>query len=449
MNTPPPLTLSSLRTLPAPRSLRRIAIALVIAFVLLIIALMIAPWQQNVQASGKVTALDPLDRVQVIPAPVSGRLTKLHVQEGNYVEYGQVLAEMADLDPNFAANLGKQYDFAESKVEAAEESVSQYTTQLMLLEDAREQKINEADYELKVAIQKVRAALQDLEAFEADYEQKRTDRERKSNLFNSGYMSELEFQEADAKYLSAQAKVESGKAKVDQARNEELAKMAKIEQISADESAKIEKVKSERQDALAKLAEARKDLTMAETRVARQVQKITAPRRGYIQRIHAATTSDLISQQDPLIELIPDVDELAVELWVRGVDAPLITPGRKVRLQFEGWPAVQFAGWPSVAIGTFGGIVQVVDAQGRSDGRFRVLIVPDPDDEPWPEKPYLRQGGRANGWLLLDTVRLGFEIWRQLNAFPPSVEQKPELDTLRGSKPKKGSGDKKDGEDKL
>lgn len=447
MTTPPPLSLSSLRSLPAPRSLRRIAIALVVAFILLCIALMLAPWQQNVQASGRVTALDPLDRVQMIPAPVSGRLVELLVQEGDFVEPGDTLARMADLDPDFALRLDQQTAFAKNKVEAARDQVEQYNTQLMLLEDAREQKINEADAELNVAIQKVRAALQDLEAAEAEFEQKRTDRERKLNLYSKGYMSELEFQKADADYLAAKAKVESSKAKVEQARNEELAKMAKVEQVSSEESAKLEKVKSEREDARAKVASAEKELTEASTRVARQkTQVVTAPRRGYIQRVHAATTANLLSQGDPLIELIPDTDELAVELWVRGVDAPLITPGRKVRLQFEGWPAVQFAGWPSVAIGTFGGIVQVVDAQGRADGRFRVLVVPDPDDAPWPERPYLRQGGRANGWLLLDTVRLGFEIWRQLNAFPPSVDQKPEMDGLRDAKPGKSNDAK--GEDK-
>jgi len=148
---------------------------------------------------------------------------------------------------------------------------------------------------------------------------------------------------------------------------------------------------------------------------------VRAPRDGTVLRVHAANSADLLSQGDPLIELIPDTTELAVELWVRGHDAPLVTPGRKARLQFEGWPAVQFAGWPSVAVGTFGGVVAVVDAQAAADGRTRVLVVPDPEDEPWPDRRYLRQGGRANGWLLLEDVSLGYEIWRQLNAFPPSV----------------------------
>ena len=31
---------------------------------------------------------------------------------------------------------------------------------------------------------------------------------------------------------------------------------------------------------------------------------------------------------------------------------------------------------------------------------------------------------RANGWVMLNQVPLGYEIWRQLNGFPPSVSKK-------------------------
>jgi hypothetical protein len=115
----------------------------------------------------------------------------------------------------------------------------------------------------------------------------------------------------------------------------------------------------------------------------------------------------------------------AVELWVAGRDGPLISSGRKVRLQFEGWPAVQFVGWPSVAVGTFGGVVEFVDALADESGRYRVVVSPDPDDLPWPDNRWLRQGVRANGWVLLERVRLGFELWRQINGFPPALGAAP------------------------
>lgn len=63
----------------------------------------------------------------------------------------------------------------------------------------------------------------------------------------------------------------------------------------------------------------------------------------------------------------------------------------------------------------------VVDATDNGQGLFRILVVPDETDQDWPSERYLRQGVRANGWVLLNQVTLGFELWRKLNGFPPSV----------------------------
>jgi hypothetical protein len=94
-----------------------------------------------------------------------------------------------------------------------------------------------------------------------------------------------------------------------------------------------------------------------------------------------------------------------------------------VRLQFEGWPAVQFVGWPSVAVGTFGGKVNRVFPTDDGTGSFRIVVTPDENDDAWPDQRYLRQGVRANGWVLLRQVPLGYEIWRQFNGFPPTVSE--------------------------
>ena len=414
---------------PPPRAGRILVRIVILLFLSLPVVLTTVPWVQNVPGAGKVTALDPVDRTQVIPAPVSGRLVQLHVREGSHVERGEILAEMADQDPQYAVRLEQQTKFARDKVQAAKDQVDFYTQQLIHLEDSREQAISTAQYELNAAIEKVTSEEQDLEAAEADADQKRADRERKWRLYQQQIASELDFQRAESAALAAKAKVESHKAKVKQARASEKAKMASMGKIGADLSAKLESTKSLREEARGKVNTAEKEYQDALTKLERQkTQVVVAPRRGTILRVYAAQTADLLSQGQPLIELIPDEGELAVELWVRGVDAPLIEPGRKVRLQFEGWPAVQFAGWPSVAVGTFGGEVAVVDALGASDGRFRTLIVPDPDDAPWPDRPFLRQGVRTQGWLLLDEVSLGYEIWRQLNAFPPALRSGPPED---------------------
>ena len=153
---------------------------------------------------------------------------------------------------------------------------------------------------------------------------------------------------------------------------------------------------------------------------------IVAPVSGTVLRLTANGPGEFVKPGDVVAEIVPDTNSRAVELWVSGNDMPLITPGRKVRLQFEGWPAVQFVGWPSIAVGTFGGVVSFVDATDNGKGEFRVVVTPDPDDEPWPQTRYLRQGVRTNGWLLLDEVSVAFELWRQLNGFPPTIAQRAE-----------------------
>ena len=135
-------------------------------------------------------------------------------------------------------------------------------------------------------------------------------------------------------------------------------------------------------------------------------------------------------------QIVPNTSSRAIELWIEGNDAPLITPGRHVRIQFEGWPAIQFVGWPAVAVGTFGGQVAFVDATDDGTGRFRIVVIPDENDDPWPDARYLRQGVRANGWVMLNRVTIAFELWRQLNGFPPAV-------TPPSSMGKKGGKDKK------
>ena len=171
-------------------------------------------------------------------------------------------------------------------------------------------------------------------------------------------------------------------------------------------------------------ANAKGELVRIETRLARQsTQFVSAPRSGIILRRTAGESSVLVKAGASLAILVPDTDSRAVEIWIGGNDVALITEGQKVRLQFEGWPAIQFSGWPSVAVGTFAGLVGVIDAADSGEGRFRVLIIPDPKAAPWPSTRYLRQGIRAHGWILMGRVKLGFELWRRFNGFPPSISE--------------------------
>jgi hypothetical protein len=152
--------------------------------------------------------------------------------------------------------------------------------------------------------------------------------------------------------------------------------------------------------------------------------EIRSPNTGWVQSINVQV-GRTVSNGESLFEIIPSTEDLWVELSVRGMDQPLVHVNDKVRIQFEGWPAIQFVGWPSAAKGTFGGVVNAINPADDGMGNFKIFVGPDPDDvtkHDWPSKDYLKQGVRANAWVLLDQVPLGFEIWRQVNGFPATRE---------------------------
>lgn len=185
----------------------------------------------------------------------------------------------------------------------------------------------------------------------------------------------------------------------------------------------------------ASYAQSLADLNRIEVQLARQgTQTITAPFDGFVMHITAGGIATQVKEGDILATFVPDNVKRAVELYVSGLDAPLIRPGRHVRLTFEGWPAVQFSGWPSVAVGTFGGEVVSVDASVSSNGKFRVLVS-ETEGEPWPSAHFLRMGAQAKGWILLNEVPLGYELWRKMNNFPPvyDAQQRAMLDNSGGS----------------
>lgn len=188
------------------------------------------------------------------------------------------------------------------------------------------------------------------------------------------------------------------------------------------------------EDMRGRVAEAQANLTRTETSLARQsVQLLTAPRDGFIQSINAGDSATYVSAGQVLATFVPEVHGRVIEIFVDGRDVALIEVGEKARLEFEGWPAVQFSGWPSVAVGTFPAVVTGVDQVAQADGRFRVLIAEDPEaEQAWPEERYSRFGTLVRSWIMLETVPVGYEIWRQLNNFPPELPTDASANTGQG-----------------
>ncbi len=154
-----------------------------------------------------------------------------------------------------------------------------------------------------------------------------------------------------------------------------------------------------------------------------QNQLIYADRSGYIVSTLASSQTKIVKPGDTLASFAPDATQFAAEIYVDGNDIPLIKIGQSVRLIFDGWPSVQFSGWPSVSIGTFPGVVKVIDYAVSANGGFRVIIIPDKNSL-WPNRNYLRLGTQVHGYIQISQVKLGYELWRQLNGFPISIKDK-------------------------
>ncbi|QDT14630.1 HlyD family secretion protein [Alienimonas californiensis] len=419
-------------------------------------AMLLAPWIQTVAGSGSVVAYDPQNRQQVVQAPIEGNIARWAegIRENAFVEEGDFVVELADVDPELLSRLSRQRSQAADQVQLAESAreaaqrgviasqsvVESNNSQLVFLQEALRDTLDALDREIEGSQQKVKAEEQALAKAQATLVQARADHDRQLALFKEGFAAQAKFQEAEQKYLGATADVAKHEAYLEDARLAVQAKQslrpakerelqAKIDEVRAKvrkSESDVAKAESDLQKASSEIAKANSYLLDAESKLAKQRrQEVYAPRSGIVTQLISDGGSGIVKKGDPLFVLVPDGGERAVQIWLDGNDAPLVNPGRKVRLQFEGWPAVQFAGWPSVAVGTFGGEVASVDAVDDGMGRFRVLVTPDPEDDPWPEDRFLRQGVRANGWVLLNEVALGYEMWRRMNGFPPVLTDAP------------------------
>jgi multidrug efflux pump subunit AcrA (membrane-fusion protein) len=349
--------LSCLGRIRLPVTLKILTWLLLCGLLLSVTALITVPWVQSTSGMGRVTTLDPRDRVQNISALVSGRVAEWYVRDGAEVAAGDPIVRIEDIDNSLLERLQAQLDAARRKHAAASDTV--------------------------------RTAAIDLS--------------RRQQLFAQGLTSRLEYEQADIR---------------------------------------MQQLRIAEEQALA-------DLNQAEVNLSRQgSQLVVAPRAGTIVHVEAGDVATVVSAGQALASFLPANSERAIEIFVDGRDIGLVRPGRPARIEFEGWPAFQFSGMPDYAVGTFPGEVFFVEPSARPDGRFRVLIR-ELREEPcvttdlrpgmnpanvcgWPPESFVRLGASARAWIQLETVPLGYELWRLLNSFPPlSVTAASDLEPSR------------------
>ncbi|MEB3223325.1 MAG: HlyD family efflux transporter periplasmic adaptor subunit [Candidatus Sericytochromatia bacterium] len=422
--------LEDVRTPEPTRRLTKLAVAGGLAVALL---LAFAPWRQTAPAKGRVLAFAPMERRQLVEAPVDARVARWHVQEGTQVRAGDPLVELRDVDPDLVARLERELTAVRGRIAAAEERRRSLSARAEALRRSRERAMTGAAERTRMGEQRTRAAEEALAAARAAEVTARLNRDRQVALRERGLAADRAVELAELELTRALTDRARASAGLAAAQAEQSALAADLARVETDGTAAIEDARGGVEGARAEAENGRAELARLEVRRSRQAaQAVTAPRDGVVFRLAAFEVGGLVKAGDPLVMLVPETRDRAVEAWIAGNDAPLVRPGRSVRIQFEGFPAIQFSGWPEAAIGTFGGRVAFVETADDGEGRFRAVVVPEPG-APWPEPAILRQGMQANVWVLLDVVTLGYELWRQFNGFPPNyvgeeVGKEPKLD---------------------
>ena len=394
---------------------------ILLIFFSLIPIFLCVPWQQTVSGSGRVVAFAPLDRQQFIEAPIEGRISKWYVMEGSNVKKGDLIVEISDNDPNFLNRLMEEKSAIESRIDALEARADSIKTRIVSLDQSRSSGTNAAQSRTMMAKDRIESANHAVEAAEAIHKTAQLNQKRQKSLFSQGLASERALEMADLEEARALTELNRAKAFLSATKSEMVAMMSDQSKVNTDGNALIADAKAQYSAVMADLANAKAELPRVSARLSRQhSQVVRAPRDGTIMRLVVTQDSEMVKPGEQLAILIPDTEERAVELWIDGNDIPLITEGREVRIQFQGWPVVFFSGWPDLSFGTYGGHIVLVDSTDNGTGKFRIIVKPDTRKD-WPTSKYLRQGVRANAWIFLNKVSIGYEFWRRFNDFPPII----------------------------
>lgn len=392
---------------------------------LLIILLM--PWTQNISARGDVTTLRQEQRPQELNTIIPGKVIKWHVKEGDFVHKGDTIIQLSEikddyLDPNLLKRTQEQLTAKELTVESYRNKAGTADVQIAALTEARLLKIAQIQNKIQQQYMKVRSDSMDMLAASNDLSIAVKQFQRQKNMYDSGLVSLTQLEQRNMGYQNAMAKKTSAEIKFLNAKQELGVLQLEMNGAIQDYNEKISKASGDKYQSLSQIASGQADISKLENQymnydIRSKLYFITAPQSGQVVKAKKAGIGEIVKDGEMIVEIVPDNIQYAVEIFVRPVDLPLMNLGQKVRFMFDGFPAIVFSGWPQASYGTFGGVVAAVENSVSDNGKFRILVGEDSADRKWP--PQLRMGTGAQGMALLKDVPVWYELWRNINGFPP------------------------------
>lgn len=397
----------------------------IFAFILLFI--IFVPWTQNVNGEGKVTTLKPEQQPHAINSLISGRIEHWYVIEGQHVKTGDTLAKISEVktdyfNPDLIENIGEQFEAKSAAVDAYKGKISALKRNMESL--AQEYKLNREQYFNKIGQKKAKVTSDsaNYEAQKVNLNIAKVQLKRADSLFKMGIKAKKDLEKAQINYQKENNYQIASHNKLISSRNDLMNARLEYQNYSNSYQVKLSKTQSDQFSAISNYQNALKEKgelqnKQVNLKIRNNNYYILSPQDSYVLETYKKGVGEIVKEGQPLVSLIPSEHDLAVELYVKPMDVPLVNIGEHNRIIFDGWPSLVFSGWPNTSFGSFGGQVYAVDRNISKNGKYRVLVIPDEAEEDWPEQ--LKLGSGASGIFLLNDVPVWYELWRNINGFPP------------------------------
>jgi multidrug resistance efflux pump len=394
---------------------------------LILVGVLFLPWTQNIRSKGQITSLYQEQKPQKIYSPIAGKISRWWVKEADFVEQGDTLAKISEikaeyLDPKLISRTQEQLDAKKGTVSFYEQKVKATEDQIANLRSSKTLKQDQLTNKITALQQKLTGEKAEFEAASNEYNLVKDQFERNQKMFKEGLISQTQFQQRNASMQNALAKKTTTENKVNQTLQEIQNTKIELRGVDQEYSEKMNKAEGEKFQSLGMIETGKGDVAKLENQVASYTIRdgmyyILAPQSGQVINAKKAGIGEILKDGEELLTIVPQNTHYAVEMYVRPVDLPLVSPGQDVRFIFDGFPAIIFAGgWPDQSFGTFAGKVRAVENNIDEKGMFRVIVVENPKEKKWPKQ--IKMGAGAQGIALLNDVPLWYELWRNINGFP-------------------------------
>jgi multidrug resistance efflux pump len=358
---------------------------------------------------------------------IAGRIVKWFVREGDFVKKGDTIVQLLDvkddfLDPKLVERTEEQLLSKQQKIDYYRQKINATESQVTAIEGMRTFKLSALENKMDQLRRKVISDSAELAAAQIDYGIADQQLTRAKKMFSDGIIALTELERRTATFNKSLALLTEKQQKFQNTKQDIIICSMDMNVVQQEAADKIFKARSEIAAAQSEIASTDVEVSKNQNQLANYVIRggqrwLIAPQSGQITKARKAGLNETVKEGDMIVEIVPDKVDFAAEIYVKPMDLVLLNIGQEVRLIFDGYPAIVFSGWPSASYGTFQGKIIAVETNRSENGKFRALVVPIEKDKPWPKD--IKLGAGAQGFALLKNVRIWFELWRQINGFPP------------------------------